>query len=135
MVRPLQKPSADPISGLWLADFQLLKWLLRERQRTAACLLFPVAVSRRRLHQFSSTDQNCVHLTGATSQKYEANVDDIGFILAAKYTPVREDGLVGEPVTAQTTPIAIGKSIRHLYAVSRFWTQNCSDASVDKAGK
>jgi hypothetical protein len=59
-------------------------------------------------------------ITGATSQKYEANVDDIGFILAAKYTPVREDGLVGEPVTAQTTPIAIGKFVRPLHAVFRF---------------
>lgn len=41
---------------------------------------------------------------------YEANVDDVGYRLVVIYTPVREDGVEGHPVSASTDPIAIGKS-------------------------
>ena len=40
---------------------------------------------------------------------YEANVDDVGYSLVALYTPVREDGVEGQPVSASTDPIAVGK--------------------------
>lgn len=42
---------------------------------------------------------------------YEANVDDVGYRLVAIYTPVREDGVEGQPVSASTDPIAVGKLI------------------------
>lgn len=39
---------------------------------------------------------------------YEANVDDVGYRLVAIYTPVREDGVEGQPVSASTDAIAVG---------------------------
>lgn len=39
---------------------------------------------------------------------YEAYVDDVGYRLVAIYTPVREDGVEGQPVSASTDPIAVG---------------------------
>lgn len=45
---------------------------------------------------------------------YEANVDDVGYRLVAIYTPVREDGIEGQPVSASTEPIAVGNSEAHL---------------------
>ncbi|GBG82554.1 hypothetical protein CBR_g34931 [Chara braunii] len=33
--------------------------------------------------------------------------DDVGYTLVAEYTPVRDDGIVGEAVTASTDPIAV----------------------------
>lgn len=41
---------------------------------------------------------------------YEANVDDVGYRLVAIYTPVREDGIEGQPVSASTESIAVGNS-------------------------
>lgn len=41
---------------------------------------------------------------------YEANVDDVGYRLVAVYTPIREDGIEGQPVSASTDPIAVGNS-------------------------
>ncbi|KAK2991034.1 hypothetical protein RJ640_018029 [Escallonia rubra] len=38
---------------------------------------------------------------------YEANVDDVGYRLVAIYTPVREDGIEGQPVSASTEPISV----------------------------
>lgn len=40
---------------------------------------------------------------------YEANVDDVGYRLVAIYTPVREDGVEGQPISVSTEPIAVGK--------------------------
>lgn len=40
---------------------------------------------------------------------YEANVDDVGYRLVVIYTPVREDGVEGQPISASTDPIAVGK--------------------------
>ena len=45
---------------------------------------------------------------GETGRMYEANVDDVGYRLVAIYTPVREDGVEGQPLSASTEPIAIG---------------------------
>lgn len=42
---------------------------------------------------------------------YEANVDDVGYRLVAVYTPVRDDGAEGQPVSASTDPIAVGNYI------------------------
>lgn len=42
---------------------------------------------------------------------YEANVDDVGYRLVVIYTPVREDGVEGHPVSASTDPISIGKPL------------------------
>lgn len=40
---------------------------------------------------------------------YEANVDDVGYRLVAIYTPVREDGVEGQPVSVSTEPITVGR--------------------------
>lgn len=45
---------------------------------------------------------------------YESNVDDVGYRLVAIYTPVREDGVEGSPVSASTEPIAVGNKESHL---------------------
>jgi len=49
------------------------------------------------------------NVIGETGRMYEANVDDVGYRVVAIYTPVREDGVEGQPVSASTEPIAIGK--------------------------
>lgn len=48
-------------------------------------------------------------IVGETGRMYEANVDDVGYRLVAIYTPVREDGTEGCPVSASTEPITVGK--------------------------
>lgn len=48
-----------------------------------------------------------VPIIGEVGRMYEANVDDIGCRLVAVYTPVREDGVGGAPVSASTEPIAV----------------------------
>lgn len=40
---------------------------------------------------------------------YEANVDDVGYRLVVVYTPIRDDGVEGHPVSASTEPVAVGK--------------------------
>ena len=47
--------------------------------------------------------------TGEVGRMYEANVDDVGYRLVAVYTPVREDGFEGQPVSASTDPISVGR--------------------------
>ncbi|KAL1560501.1 187-kDa microtubule-associated protein air9 [Salvia divinorum] len=42
-----------------------------------------------------------------TGRMYEANVDDVGYRLVAIYTPVRDDGVEGQPISASTDPIAV----------------------------
>ncbi|GFP95964.1 187-kda microtubule-associated protein air9 [Phtheirospermum japonicum] len=44
---------------------------------------------------------------GETGRMYEANVDDVGYRLVAIYTPIRDDGVEGQPVSASTDPIAV----------------------------
>lgn len=46
---------------------------------------------------------------GEVGRMYEANVDDVGYRLVALYTPLREDGVEGQPVSASTEPIDVGK--------------------------
>ncbi|XP_065846855.1 187-kDa microtubule-associated protein AIR9 [Euphorbia lathyris] len=48
-----------------------------------------------------------ISIQGEVGRMYEANVDDVGYRLVAVYTPVREDGVEGQPVSASTEPIAI----------------------------
>ncbi|KAK4797344.1 hypothetical protein SAY86_029670 [Trapa natans] len=48
-----------------------------------------------------------ISIQGETGPTYEANVDDVGYRLVAIYTPVREDGTEGQPVSASTEPIAV----------------------------
>ncbi|KAI5082186.1 hypothetical protein GOP47_0001929 [Adiantum capillus-veneris] len=48
-----------------------------------------------------------IPIIGEIGRMYEANVDDIGCRLVAVYTPVREDGVGGVPVSASTEPIAV----------------------------
>lgn len=48
-----------------------------------------------------------ISIPGETGRMYEANVDDVGYRLVVIYTPVREDGVEGHPVSASTDPIAI----------------------------
>ncbi|GAB4829402.1 187-kDa microtubule-associated protein air9 [Ancistrocladus abbreviatus] len=48
-----------------------------------------------------------ISIPGETGRMYEANVDDVGYRLVVVYTPVREDGIEGKPVSASTEPIAV----------------------------
>ncbi|KAG8652144.1 187-kDa microtubule-associated protein AIR9 isoform X2 [Manihot esculenta] len=48
-----------------------------------------------------------ISIPGEIGRMYEANVDDVGYRLVAVYTPVREDGVEGQPVSASTEPIAV----------------------------
>ncbi|CAN6683756.1 unnamed protein product [Malus baccata var. baccata] len=48
-----------------------------------------------------------ISIPGEVGRMYESNVDDVGYRLVAIYTPVREDGVEGHPVSASTEPIAI----------------------------
>ncbi|KAF7842164.1 187-kDa microtubule-associated protein AIR9 [Senna tora] len=48
-----------------------------------------------------------ITLPGETGRMYEANVDDVGYRLVAIYTPIREDGVEGQPVSASTEPITV----------------------------
>ncbi|XVE67511.1 hypothetical protein DITRI_Ditri08aG0166900 [Diplodiscus trichospermus] len=51
-----------------------------------------------------------ISIPGETGRMYEANVDDVGYRLVAIYTPIREDGIEGQPISASTEPIAVGNS-------------------------
>ncbi|XP_020271153.1 187-kDa microtubule-associated protein AIR9 [Asparagus officinalis] len=48
-----------------------------------------------------------ISIPGEIGRMYEANVDDVGYRLVVLYTPIREDGLEGEPSSASTEPIAV----------------------------
>ncbi|XP_076908814.1 187-kDa microtubule-associated protein AIR9-like isoform X1 [Bidens hawaiensis] len=48
-----------------------------------------------------------ISIPGETGRMYEANVDDVGYRLVAIYTPIREDGVEGHPVSASTEPIIV----------------------------
>lgn len=48
-----------------------------------------------------------ISIPGEIGRMYEANVDDVGYRLVAIYTPLREDGVEGQPVSASTEPIAV----------------------------
>ncbi|XP_022035556.1 187-kDa microtubule-associated protein AIR9 isoform X1 [Helianthus annuus] len=48
-----------------------------------------------------------ISIPGETGRMYEANVDDVGYRLVAIYTPIREDGFEGHPVSASTEPITV----------------------------
>jgi hypothetical protein len=59
-------------------------------------------------------------IAGEVGRMYEANVDDVGYRLVAIYTPVREDGVEGQPVSASTDPIAVGNLESHLMLILKF---------------
>ncbi|CAN6465482.1 unnamed protein product [Victoria cruziana] len=48
-----------------------------------------------------------ISIQGEVGRMYEANVDDVGYRLVALYTPLREDGVEGQPVSASTEPIDV----------------------------
>ncbi|XWS55352.1 hypothetical protein CRYUN_Cryun10bG0167200 [Craigia yunnanensis] len=48
-----------------------------------------------------------ISIPGETGRMYEANVDDVGYRLVSIYTPIREDGIEGQPISASTEPIAV----------------------------
>lgn len=48
-----------------------------------------------------------IPISGEVKRMYEANVDDVGYRLVAAYTPVRDDGMEGTPVSASTEPVAV----------------------------
>lgn len=48
-----------------------------------------------------------ISIPGEVGRMYEANVDDVGYRLVTIYTPIREDGLEGEPVSTSTEPLAV----------------------------
>lgn len=57
--------------------------------------------------------QRLILIAGEIGRMYEANVDDVGYRVVAIYTPVREDGIEGQPVSASTEPIAVGNMELH----------------------
>lgn len=59
------------------------------------------------MHLQSSYTFNDMY-AGEVGRMYEANVDDVGYRVVAIYTPVREDGVEGQPVSASTDPISVG---------------------------
>ncbi|XP_020096671.1 187-kDa microtubule-associated protein AIR9 isoform X2 [Ananas comosus] len=48
-----------------------------------------------------------ISIPGEVGRMYEANVDDVGYRVVAIYTPIREDGVEGQPVSASTDPISV----------------------------
>ncbi|KAH7366335.1 hypothetical protein KP509_18G073300 [Ceratopteris richardii] len=46
-------------------------------------------------------------IEGEMGRMYEANVEDVGYRLVAVYTPIRDDGKEGTPVSASTDPIRV----------------------------
>ena len=52
-----------------------------------------------------------IPISGEVGRMYEANVDDVGYRLVAVYTPVREDGVEGGPVSASTDPIIVDPEV------------------------
>ncbi|GAQ78250.1 AIR9 protein [Klebsormidium nitens] len=56
-------------------------------------------------------NEDLTPIPGATGPVYEAQLDDVGSRLAARYTPVRDDGAVGEPVIVLTAPIAVDPEV------------------------
>ncbi|KAG1348232.1 putative 187-kDa microtubule-associated protein AIR9 [Cocos nucifera] len=52
-----------------------------------------------------------ISMPGEVGRMYEANVDDVGYRLVAVYTPIREDGFEGQPVSASTDPISVEPDI------------------------
>ena len=60
-------------------------------------------------------------LAGEVGRMYEANVDDIGCRLVAVYTPVRDDGVGGAPVSASTDPIAVGWFLKFNFLYFKFF--------------
>ncbi|KAJ4758953.1 Outer arm dynein light chain 1 protein [Rhynchospora pubera] len=52
-----------------------------------------------------------ISIPGEVGRMYEANVDDVGYRLVAIYTPVREDGVEGQPVSVSTEPISVEPDI------------------------
>ncbi|XP_058200285.1 187-kDa microtubule-associated protein AIR9 isoform X1 [Rhododendron vialii] len=52
-----------------------------------------------------------ISIPGETGRMYEANVDDVGYRLVALYTPFREDGVEGQPVSVSTDQIAVEPDI------------------------
>ncbi|KAF5201030.1 Microtubule-associated air9-like protein, partial [Thalictrum thalictroides] len=52
-----------------------------------------------------------ISIPGEIGRMYEANVDDVGYRLVALYTPLREDGVEGQPVSASTEPITVEPEI------------------------
>lgn len=73
-------------------------------------------VSPDQIFQIYPKQKGSIHWTitmfsfaGETGRMYEANVDDVGYRLVAIYTPVREDGTEGQPISVSTDPIAVGR--------------------------
>lgn len=48
-----------------------------------------------------------ISIPGETGRMYEANVDDVGYRLVVVYTPIREDGVEGHPISASTEPVSV----------------------------
>ncbi|KAJ6298470.1 hypothetical protein OIU76_019594 [Salix suchowensis] len=61
-----------------------------------------------------------ISIPGEVGRMYEANVDDVGYRLVAIYTPVREDGVEGQPVSASTEATAVGNHEFHLLLILSF---------------
>ncbi|KAK9155120.1 hypothetical protein Sjap_002600 [Stephania japonica] len=52
-----------------------------------------------------------ISIPGEVGRMYEANVDDVGYRVVVLYTPVREDGIEGQPISASTEPISVEPDI------------------------
>ena len=54
-------------------------------------------------------EEEAVPIGGEEGRSYEANAEDVGCRLLVRYTPVREDGVEGQPQTATSPVIEIGE--------------------------
>ncbi|CAL5441215.1 unnamed protein product [Camellia sinensis] len=72
-----------------------------------------VHIALRYLHKALKCNQKLLGLDHIqeTMRMYKSNVDDVGYRLVALYTPVREDGVEGQLVSASTESIAIEPGI------------------------
>ncbi|XVF00530.1 hypothetical protein REPUB_Repub04eG0008800 [Reevesia pubescens] len=82
-----------------------------------------------------------ISIPGETGKMYEANVDDVGYRLVAIYTPVREDGIEGQPISASTEPIAVEpdvyKEVKQKLDLGsvKFEVRLCALFSIDVPGE
>uniref|UniRef100_A0A0D9WVG8 Ig-like domain-containing protein n=1 Tax=Leersia perrieri TaxID=77586 RepID=A0A0D9WVG8_9ORYZ len=96
---------ATQCSRSYKENLKLKNWRLKEEVSTLICILFGVPILEAKKAKAKSNG------SGEIGRTYEANVDDVGYRLVVIYTPVREDGVEGQPVSASTEPIAVEPEI------------------------
>jgi len=57
------------------------------------------------------TNQKPVSRQAQADNSFHACVDDVGYVLVASYTPVRADGVAGEPVEAESQVVQVRQAL------------------------